>query len=92
MTGSTWARARQLLAEAAEYPPADRERYILEHCTAPELQREVIALLATPAPLSDIVAARALQLQPGVLVSTRRDHDANACSASWGRHGYSEDL
>jgi serine/threonine protein kinase len=65
MTGSTWARAKELLAEAAEYPPADRERYILEHCTDPELQREVIALLATPAPLSDIVAAKALQLQPG---------------------------
>src|SRR5262249_7430078 len=36
------------------------EQYIVDHCTDLELRREVLAMLATPAPLSEIVTAGAL--------------------------------
>jgi Tol biopolymer transport system component len=56
-----WERAKSLLADAAELPPADRERFVAEHCPDPELRREVLELLAAPAALSRIVATNALQ-------------------------------
>jgi serine/threonine protein kinase len=61
MNAAMWKRAKQLLAEAAEWPQADRERYVVDHCTDPELRRDVLAMIATPAPLSDIVASGALK-------------------------------
>ena len=61
MTPSAWQSAKSLLARAAELPPSDRERFVAEHCSDPELRREVLELLASPAPLTGIVAARALQ-------------------------------
>ena len=61
MNPSAWERAKALLAEAATIPAADRERFVIEHCSDPELRREVLELLASPAPLTGIVAGHALQ-------------------------------
>jgi eukaryotic-like serine/threonine-protein kinase len=60
MDRSAWERAKSLLAHAAELPPADRERFVVDHCPDPELRREVLELLTSPAPLSGIVARNAL--------------------------------
>ena len=61
MNAAMWERAKQLLADAAERPEAERERYVVDHCPDLELRREILAMLATPAPLSDIVAAGGLK-------------------------------
>jgi serine/threonine protein kinase/Tol biopolymer transport system component len=61
MNRSAWKRAKSLLADAAELPAADRERFVAEHCSDPELRRDVLELLASPASLTGIVAASALQ-------------------------------
>ena len=61
MNASDWERAKALLAEAAERPAAEREQYVIAHCADAELRREVLAMLAAPAPISDIVAAGALR-------------------------------
>lgn len=60
MNASEWVRVKQLLIEAAERPEADRQRYVIEQCEDPELLQEVLAMLASPAPLSDIVTAATL--------------------------------
>ena len=61
MNQSTWGQAKSLLANAAELPAADRQRFVTDHCLDPELRREVLDLLASPAALSDIVNAHRLQ-------------------------------
>src|SRR5436309_11378056 len=61
MNPSAWNRAKSLLADAADLPAADRERFVAEHCADPELRREVLELLASPAPLSSIVSTSALE-------------------------------
>jgi serine/threonine-protein kinase len=61
MNRSAWDRAKSLLADAADLPAADRERFVVDHCPDPELRREVLELLASPAPLSGIVAVNALE-------------------------------
>ena len=66
MNPSVWEHAKVLLAEAATLPTADRERFVIEHCPDPELRREVLELLDSPAPLTGIVAGHALQ--PGARV------------------------
>jgi len=66
MNRSDWERAKSLLADAADLPEADRERFVLERCPDPELRREVLDLLRTPAPLSSIVGGSALK--PGDLL------------------------
>jgi eukaryotic-like serine/threonine-protein kinase len=58
---TAWERAKLLLAGAAELLPADRQRFVADHCSDPELRREVLELLASPAPLTGIVAANVLQ-------------------------------
>jgi serine/threonine protein kinase/tetratricopeptide (TPR) repeat protein len=60
MNRSSWDRAKSLLADAADLPAADRERFVVEHCPDPELRREVLELLTSPAALSGIVAVNAL--------------------------------
>ena len=61
MNPSDWERAKALLADAAELPEADRERFIVEHCPDLTLRREVLDLLGSPAALSGIVAANAFK-------------------------------
>jgi Tol biopolymer transport system component len=61
MNQSSWDRAKSLLADAAALPAAERERFVVEHCPDPELQRELLELLASPAPLTGIVTAGALE-------------------------------
>jgi serine/threonine protein kinase/Tol biopolymer transport system component len=61
MNRAAWEHAKSLLAGAAELPSADRERFVAEHCSDPELRRDVLELLASPAPLTAIVAESALQ-------------------------------
>jgi eukaryotic-like serine/threonine-protein kinase len=61
MEPSAWARAKSLLADAADLPAGDRERFVIEHCDDPLMQRDVLDLLASPAPLTNIVAAGALE-------------------------------
>jgi serine/threonine-protein kinase len=60
MNRSGWDRAKSLLADAADLPAADRERFVVDHCPDPELRREVLELLRSPAPLSGILAVNAL--------------------------------
>src|SRR5262245_3970145 len=60
MNAATWARAKQLLADAAERPEAERARYVVDHCPDRALRREILAMLNTPAPFSTIAAAGAL--------------------------------
>lgn len=60
MNRSAWDRAKSLLADAAALPAADRERFVVEHCPDPVLRREVLELLAAPAPLTGIVSGGAL--------------------------------
>jgi tetratricopeptide (TPR) repeat protein len=64
MNAAEWERAKSLLADAADLPAADRERFVVERCPDAELRREVLELLASPAPLSDIIIA-AGTLHPG---------------------------
>jgi serine/threonine protein kinase/Tol biopolymer transport system component len=66
MNQLAWDRAKSLLADAAALPAADRERFVVEHCSDPELRREVLELLTSPAPLTGIVSAGALE--PGARV------------------------
>jgi serine/threonine protein kinase/Tol biopolymer transport system component len=60
MNPADWERAKAVLAGAVERPEAEREEYVRAHCPDPAQCAELIALLATPAPLSEIVPARAL--------------------------------
>ena len=60
MNAAAWARAKSLLADAADLPAGDRERFVVDHCPDLELRREVLELLVSPAPLSDIIAAGTL--------------------------------
>jgi serine/threonine protein kinase len=61
MNAEAWARVKSLLADAADLPAPDRERFVVERCPDPELRREVLELLLSPAPLSDIIAAGTLK-------------------------------
>ncbi len=61
MNRSAWERVKSLLADAADLPAANRERFVAERCPDPELRREVLELLASPAALSGIVSASALE-------------------------------
>ncbi len=61
MNRSEWERAKALLADAAELPLADRDRFVSEQCPDLALRREVLELLASPAALSGIVTGNALQ-------------------------------
>ena len=60
MNAAAWERAKSLLADAADLPATDRERFVVERCPDLELRREVLELLVSPAPLSDIIAAGTL--------------------------------
>ncbi|MGH9140822.1 MAG: hypothetical protein ACRD2I_06735, partial [Vicinamibacterales bacterium] len=63
MNAAQWERAKSLLADAADLPATDREWFVIERCPDLELRREVLELLVSPAPLSDIIGAG--RLQPG---------------------------
>jgi serine/threonine protein kinase len=60
MDARTWARAKSILADAAALPAPDRARFLEERCPEPALRRELLAMLASPAPLSDLIADRGL--------------------------------
>ena len=60
MNRAAWERAKSLLAQAADLPAENRARFVAEHCPDPELRREVLDMLASPAPLSEIITAGAL--------------------------------
>jgi len=59
MNAEAWQRAKSLLADAADLPASDRGRFVADRCPDLELRRELLELLASAAPLSDIVAAGA---------------------------------
>ena len=61
MDARTWAAAKSLLADAAEIPATDRLRFIEEHCPDPTLRQALIAMLASPAPLSDVLGRTGLE-------------------------------
>jgi len=61
MSQSAWDRMKSLLADAADLPEGERERYVMEHCSDPALRRQVLEMLVSPASLSSIVAAGALE-------------------------------
>jgi hypothetical protein len=64
MEARTWEIAKGLLARAAELPSSERERFLESHCDDPALRRELLDMLATPAPLSDLMRV-AVTLVPG---------------------------
>jgi serine/threonine protein kinase/WD40 repeat protein len=70
MEARTWARAKSLLADAAELPAADQRQYIEQHCSDPALRAELLAMLATPAPLSAILSQPTLR--PGTVLGNYR--------------------
>jgi hypothetical protein len=45
MGADVWARAKVVLADALQVPPAEREAWVVEHCADPLLRREVLAYL-----------------------------------------------
>jgi serine/threonine-protein kinase len=61
MNAAMWERAKALLAEAADLPAGARVRFIVEHCSDAELRRELIEMLASPAPLTNVIAANTLR-------------------------------
>jgi Tol biopolymer transport system component/predicted Ser/Thr protein kinase len=60
MDARTWQTVKEWLAEAANLPAEDRGQFVVEHCPDPELRREILDMLASPAVLSEIISARAL--------------------------------
>ena len=50
MNPAAWARAKSLLADAADLPARDRERFVVDHCPDLELRREVLELLVVAGP------------------------------------------
>jgi len=66
MNAAAWERAKSWLADAADLPASDRERFVADRCPDLELRRELLELLASPAPLSEILAAAVLR--PGTRV------------------------
>jgi serine/threonine-protein kinase len=52
---------KSLLADADALPPGERERFVTDNCPDPELRRQVLELLASPAALTGIVNAGALE-------------------------------
>ncbi len=61
MNRSAWERAKSLLADASARPADEREQFVLDQCSDPVLRREVLELLASPAPLTDIVTVGVLE-------------------------------
>ena len=61
MTPSAWEGVKALLAEAATLPAADREGFVTGRCSDPDVRREVLELLGSPAPLTGIVSGHTLQ-------------------------------
>ena len=71
MDPHAWAKAKSLLAAAADLPAADRGAFLEMHCSDAALRAELIAMLQTPAALSEITrGARALQ--PGTELGSYR--------------------
>jgi serine/threonine protein kinase/Tol biopolymer transport system component len=64
MDARTWASAKDILAAAAALPAAEQRAYVERHCTDPALKSELLALLESPAPLSDVIGG-AMMLTPG---------------------------
>jgi Tol biopolymer transport system component/predicted Ser/Thr protein kinase len=56
MDARAWETLKPLLTTAADLPPGERERFLEAHCSDPELRREALEMLASPAPLSDLTA------------------------------------
>ena len=61
MNAADWERAKSLLADAANLPDTDRKQFIIERCPDGDLRRELLELLVSPAPLSEIIAGATLQ-------------------------------
>jgi len=60
VNAAEWERAKSLLVAAGDLPPGDREHFVMERCDDPELRRELLAMVADPAMLTEIVTAGAL--------------------------------
>src|SRR3954447_14629880 len=43
---SNWSTVKNLLEECLDRPAADRQRFLEDACTSPELREEVVSLLA----------------------------------------------
>src|SRR5262249_58168436 len=61
MDARTWATAKALLADAAERPAAEQAAFIEAHCPDAVLRAELLAMLAAPAPISEILAQPTLR-------------------------------
>jgi hypothetical protein len=49
VNADSWARAKPILAEAAELPAAQPEAFVAARCEDLELRREILDLLPSPA-------------------------------------------
>jgi serine/threonine protein kinase len=61
MNADTWARIKPIVAEASELPADQREAFVTRQCADPELRRQVLEVLGSPAALSAAMAAGALR-------------------------------
>src|SRR5262245_30176230 len=64
MDARAWEAAKDLLTQVADLAPAERRAHIEQRCADPALRAELLALLDSPAALSNVVAG-ALTLTPG---------------------------
>jgi len=66
MDSRDWQTAKELLADVAHLPRAGQRAYIEQHCDDTTVRAELLAMLETPAALSDVVA------RAGMLVAGSR--------------------
>jgi len=71
MNPSTWELAKVLIADVADLSPAERERVLAERCPDSALRRELIELLTSPAPLSNLLLPP-IDLEPGAALGPYR--------------------
>ena len=64
MNAEAWQRAKSLLADAADLPASDRARFVADRCPDLELRRELLELLASPAPGGALMSVR---VEPGLV-------------------------
>src|SRR5881392_1013789 len=70
MDAARWEKMKPLLALAGDLPPDQRTRFLEAHCSDSDLRAELIEMLASPAPLSDLTGAP--RLVPGTLMASYR--------------------
>ena len=71
MNAGQWERSKSLLAAAEDLPAGERELFVRSRCSDPALLSELLAMLGTPAALSQITGAER-SLPPGTQLGNYR--------------------